>query len=248
MLRRYSAQPLNTERTNVINASAASCNVFRMLLTIDAAPSGWVTRKNTNNAAPDRIRTFLTFTGCYSVSVRVLLLNLFLKMVVPHDAAEREASTALGAKARHARGFRLRFVFVAASDAPMIRCVGAVVHDTAGRLLMIRRANEPGRGQWSLPGGRVEPGESDASAVARELREETGLEVRVGSLIGSVQRGPFLIFDYAAEAVGGELVAGDDASAAAWVTRAEFARLGAENLLVAQLADTLDGWQALPRA
>ena len=126
----------------------------------------------------------------------------------------------------------------------LVRCVGAVVHDAAGRLLMIRRANEPGRGQWSLPGGRVEPGESDASAVARELREETGLEVRVGSLVGSVQRGPFLIFDYAAEAVGGALEAGDDAAAAAWVTRAEFDALD----LVDLLAETLTDWAALPRA
>lgn len=130
------------------------------------------------------------------------------------------------------------------SDDLVIRCVGAVVHDAAGRLLLVRRANDPGRGQWSLPGGRVEPGESDASAVARELREETGLEVRVGSLIGSVQRGPFLIFDYAAEAVGGHLRAGDDASATAWVTRAEFAQLD----LVALLADTLASWDSLPRA
>ena len=129
----------------------------------------------------------------------------------------------------------------------MIRCVGAVVHDAAGRLLLVRRANDPGRGQWSLPGGRVEPGESDASAVARELQEETGLEVRVGSLIGSVQRGPFLIFDYAAEAVGGVLQAGDDATAAAWVDRAKFTRMAAADELVAQLAETLTSWQSLPR-
>jgi 8-oxo-dGTP diphosphatase len=138
-------------------------------------------------------------------------------------------------------------VFVTASDDRMIRCVGAVVHDAAGRLLLIRRANEPGRGQWSLPGGRVEPGESDAVAVARELREETGLKVSVGSLVGSVQRGPFLIFDYAAEVVGGDLRAGDDAADAAWVTSADFARLEAENLIVEQLTSTLAGWGALPR-
>jgi 8-oxo-dGTP diphosphatase len=174
---------------------------------------------------------------------------LFLKMVVPHHGAEREASTALGARAGHEWRFRLRFVFMspgAEHGEPTIRCVGAVVHDAAGRLLLVRRANDPGRGQWSLPGGHVEPGESDADAVARELREETGLEVRVGSLVGSVQRGPFLIFDYAAEAVGGLLQAGDDASDAAWVDHAEFTRMAAAAELVAQLADTLTSWQALP--
>jgi ADP-ribose pyrophosphatase YjhB (NUDIX family) len=155
--------------------------------------------------------------------------------------AEWEAITALGARTPHRPGFRLRFVVVADE---LIRCVGAVVHDAAGRLLVVRRAHDPGRGQWSLPGGRVEPGESDASAVARELREETGLEVRVGPLVGSVQRGSYLIFDYAAEAVGGQLRAGDDATAAAWVTRAEFAELD----LVAKLSDVLTEWDVLPRA
>jgi ADP-ribose pyrophosphatase YjhB (NUDIX family) len=134
----------------------------------------------------------------------------------------------------------------------MIRCVGAVVHDAAGRLLLVRRANDPGRGRWSLPGGRVEPGESDASAVARELREETGLEVRAGSLIGSVQRpapaGVFVIFDYAAAVVGGQLRAGDDAADVAWVDGAGFTRLHEEGRLVAELAETLAGWQVLPRA
>lgn len=137
------------------------------------------------------------------------------------------------------------------SDGPMIRCVGAVVHDAQGRLLLVQRANDPGRGQWSLPGGRVEAGESDASAVARELHEETGLLVRAGSLAGSVSRpaphGVFMIFDYVAEVVGGELSAGDDASAVAWVDLVTFTDLDRRGLLVDLLAETLTAWGVLPR-
>jgi ADP-ribose pyrophosphatase YjhB (NUDIX family) len=138
-----------------------------------------------------------------------------------------------------------------ASDVPMIRCVGAVIHDAAGRLLLVRRANDPGRGQWSLPGGRVEPGESDASAVAREIHEETGLEVLTGALVGSVQRpapaGVFVIFDYRAEVTGGLLHAGDDADEVAWVDMAKFSSFEARGLLVDELAETLTTWQVLPR-
>ncbi len=98
----------------------------------------------------------------------------------------------------------------------------------------------------------MEPGEADDSAVARELLEETGLEVRVGSLIGSVQRpapaGVFVIFDYAAEVTGGRLRAGDDASDVAWVDLAEFTNLERQDRLVAELTSTLTTWQSLPRA
>ena len=134
---------------------------------------------------------------------------------------------------------------------PMIRCVGGIVHDAAGRLLLIKRGHDPGSGLWSLPGGRVEPGETDADAVTRELLEETGLAVRPGRLVGRVERpapaGVYEIFDYAAEPVGGALAAGDDAAGAAWVGRAEFDALAARGLLVAQLADTLREWDVLPR-
>jgi 8-oxo-dGTP diphosphatase len=134
----------------------------------------------------------------------------------------------------------------------MIRCVGGIVHDAAGRLLLIKRGRPPGAGQWSLPGGRVEPGETDAEAVTRELLEETGLTVRPGRLVGRVARpapaGVYEIFDYAATAVGGTLSAGDDAAGAAWVSRAEFEALRARGELVAELADTLREWDALPRA
>ncbi|HYS37082.1 MAG TPA: NUDIX domain-containing protein, partial [Pseudonocardiaceae bacterium] len=54
-------------------------------------------------------------------------------------------------------------------DLPAIRCVGGLVLDGRGRLLLVLRANDPGRGQWSVPGGRVEPGEADEAAVRREI-------------------------------------------------------------------------------
>jgi 8-oxo-dGTP diphosphatase len=129
----------------------------------------------------------------------------------------------------------------------MIRCVGAVVHDHSGRLLLILRATEPGRGLWSIPGGRVLPGETDVDAVRREVREETGLLVDVGPLLGSVLRAApggavFDIHDYSARVHGGTLSAGDDAAEARWVTAAEYALL----TTVDGLTEALRGWSALP--
>jgi ADP-ribose pyrophosphatase YjhB (NUDIX family) len=134
----------------------------------------------------------------------------------------------------------------------MIRCVGAVIHDAAGRLLLIKRGHPPGAGLWSLPGGRVEPGETDTQAVIRELLEETGLSVRPDSLVGRVERpapsGRYEIFDYACAVEGGSLRAGDDAADGAWVNLADFVSLEQRGELVAELAATLREWDALPRA
>ncbi len=58
-----------------------------------------------------------------------------------------------------------------------VPCVGAIITDPAGRLLLIKRGHEPEAGRWSVPGGRIEPGESDEQALVREVREETGLTV-----------------------------------------------------------------------
>jgi len=132
-------------------------------------------------------------------------------------------------------------------DVDRVDCVGALVYDDQRRLLVVRRANEPGRGLWSLPGGRVEPGEDDPAAVAREVAEETGLEVEVGRFVGEVERdGPngrlYVIRDYQAEPVGGVLAAGDDASDARFVNRDEFDNLPTATLL----ASTLAQWNALP--
>lgn len=102
-------------------------------------------------------------------------------------------------------------------------CVGAVVVDDE-RLLMVRRGHGPAAGEWSVPGGRVEPGETLAEAVVREVGEETGLEVVCEDLIGWVERigsgYHYVILDFRACPIGGEDPLprpGDDAAEAAWV-------------------------------
>nr|BFF01005.1 hypothetical protein GCM10020241_26800 [Streptoalloteichus tenebrarius] len=102
-----------------------------------------------------------------------------------------------------------------------------------------------------MPGGRVEPGESDAAAVAREVEEETGLSVRVGPSVGVVRRpaptGTYLIVDYAAEVSGGTLRAGDDALAVRWVDDVIFDALDRSGMLTEGLAAALREWGQLPR-
>ena len=127
-----------------------------------------------------------------------------------------------------------------------IPCVGAIVRDGAGRLLLIKRGHDPEAGRWSLPGGRIEPGETDAQALVREMREETGLIVQPGPLVGAVERpGPggrvLEIRDYAATVTGGTLAAGDDAADARWVATADVAR----QALTTGLADALRAWGVL---
>lgn len=128
-----------------------------------------------------------------------------------------------------------------------VRCVGGIVHDETGRLLLVRRGHDPGRGLWSLPGGRVESDEDDHAAVVRELAEETGLDVIPGALVGTVVRGPFTIHDYRCRVDGGRLTAGDDAADARWVGTAELTRLADTGQLVDGLVDTLRMWNVLPR-
>ena len=112
---------------------------------------------------------------------------------------------------------------------PPAVAVGLVARDPGGRLLLVRRGNPPAQGAWSLPGGRVEAGETLAGAVARELREETGLTARIGEVAGVVERigegYHYVIVDLWAELDGAEPVAGDDAVAARLVDQAELPRL-----------------------
>ncbi|WP_414942969.1 NUDIX hydrolase [Amycolatopsis sp. cmx-11-32] len=129
-----------------------------------------------------------------------------------------------------------------------VRCVGGIVHDERGRILLIRRANEPGRGLWSVPGGRVEPGETDEAAVIREMREETGLNVMPGTYVGNACRGRYDIHDYACSVTGGTLRAGDDADDARWIDAVTLIELDESGRLAELLLVTLRDWGVLPTA
>jgi mutator protein MutT len=128
-----------------------------------------------------------------------------------------------------------------------IPCAGAVIKDDLGRMLLILRGHEPGKGLWSIPGGRIEPGETGEEAVVREVREETGLEVTCGQLLGSVERpgraaDVIVISDFTAIVVGGELAAGDDAADARWVTPDQLAALDTRGELTPGLLTALRSW------
>ncbi|MGI9642134.1 MAG: NUDIX hydrolase [Acidimicrobiia bacterium] len=120
-------------------------------------------------------------------------------------------------------------------------CVGAVARRD-GHLLLIRRGSEPGLGRWSLPGGRVERGETMAEAVVREVHEETGVDVVCDSMVGWVERlGPdhhFVIIDFAVVPLSAASpVAGTDASEARWVPLWEVSELDLVDGLLDFLAD-----------
>jgi ADP-ribose pyrophosphatase YjhB (NUDIX family) len=120
-------------------------------------------------------------------------------------------------------------------------CVGAVAVSD-GRLLLVRRGHGPAAGEWSVPGGRVEPGEALVEAVVRELREETGLDAVCGRLLGVAERiddrNHFVILDYEAVVMDDRPpVAGDDAAEVAWVLLGEVLDLDLVEGLAEQLAD-----------
>ena len=93
------------------------------------------------------------------------------------------------------------------------KVAAAVLVEVDGRLVMVKRGIEPAIGRWAFPSGYVDRGEALEVAAAREVREETGLEVRVTRLVGVYSRSgdAVILAAYAAERVGGSLVAGADA-------------------------------------
>jgi 8-oxo-dGTP diphosphatase len=118
-------------------------------------------------------------------------------------------------------------------------CVGAIAIESED-LLLIRRGRGPAQGKWSIPGGRVNAGETLAEAVVRELREETGLEGVCGTFVGWVERitddHHHVILDFRVTLLERqEPVAGDDAAEAAWVPLHDVAGLN----LVEGLAEFL---------
>jgi 8-oxo-dGTP diphosphatase len=123
-------------------------------------------------------------------------------------------------------------------ERPVVGIGGVIIED--GRTLLIRRGSEPLRGEWSIPGGTLELGESLEDGVARELLEETGIVVRIielievfdriyahdGRIAAEAQRKPrfhYVIVDYLCERVGGEPRAGSDVTDVAFAREDELA-------------------------
>jgi mutator protein MutT len=139
-------------------------------------------------------------------------------------------------------------------DHPIV-AVGAVVIDD-GRVLLVRRANEPLKGEWSLPGGAVELGETLKAAVAREVHEETGLQVEVGPFIevldrilfegGDHPRFHYVLVDFVCRPAGGSLKCASDADAAAWAGLAELDDYGVATFTISVIQKAFDRLRSEP--
>ena len=102
----------------------------------------------------------------------------------------------------------------------VIDCVG-IICLRGDQVLLMQRGKEPRKGQWSIPGGRIEPGETEIEAAKRELFEETSISASNYTKLEIIEadfgKGPYRLHDYVAEWQSGEPVAGDDAADAKFV-------------------------------
>lgn len=118
-------------------------------------------------------------------------------------------------------------------DMPLVG-VGAIIIEE-GRVVLVKRGHAPLQGKWSIPGGVLEVGERLRAAVVREVKEETGLTIKPGELLGVFERVlpddagrmryHYVLIDYLCQRVGGELAAASDAEEARWFRREELGTL-----------------------
>jgi 8-oxo-dGTP diphosphatase len=139
--------------------------------------------------------------------------------------------------------------------------VGGIVRDGAGRVLLVQRGRDPGRGTWSFPGGHLRWGETLAEGTRREVWEETGIrvdpirvlyvtEVLAPDPSGSAVGHHFVIVDLACERIDGEARPGDDAAAVRWVGPEEVSALALTRGMAQALGDpavrAFLGWPPVP--
>jgi 8-oxo-dGTP diphosphatase len=139
-------------------------------------------------------------------------------------------------------------------SAPIV-AIGAIIVE-AGRVLLVRRGSEPLKGQWSLPGGALELGESLTDGLVREVKEETGLLVEPVELIelldrihrdGERVRYHYVIADYLCRVAGGDPIAATDVDEVRWVERPEWSSHSALRIdpITARVIE--QGWQRAAR-
>lgn len=133
--------------------------------------------------------------------------------------------------------------------------VGAIVLE-GDRVLLVKRAHEPLKGEWSLPGGAVDVGETLEEAIRREVREETCLDVEVGPIVDVLDRiryDPdgrvkfhYVVVDFLCRPLSGTLQCASDAEEAAWAARADLGRYGVAdatiNVIDKAIARRATGW------
>jgi 8-oxo-dGTP diphosphatase len=133
-------------------------------------------------------------------------------------------------------------------ERPVVGVGGVVV--SGDRVLVVRRGQPPLEGEWSIPGGMLELGETILEGVQRELAEETGLEVRVLDLIEvferisidstGIPRYHFVVLDYLCEVIRGDARAGSDVTEVAWITNSDFSRYSLAPTAVRVIQKALD--------